>query len=445
MFGIFGVLQEKKNNNLRLNDKFVYNDSNTNYYNNTISSELKPDFNVTHTSSRSELGFGAWEGQQGCLLASHREALNSINKKGYNEFSILVNIKLSLIFIFVICLYVISLLLDEGENESYNSTAIIEIDHTIINDFELDTNKKLSCKTDTDKVNTNITTQPQLPSLEWESDMKYNSDIEHNIEDDDEFKENSKNKYIGLEDIRHLWCSDLEDNNKVSPTDSTFSKSTQDSNKKSLGSMPSESPTTTISSGSTINNDSKSIFPTNNDVPFTPFTPSTLDELNTEIFKANALVKEITNKIESDDVSEQDKRKLSGLLEQQEYFINQHKYHLNSIYNNDNKSLSNVENMLTSAENIEKQVKDFKENINSYKNKLNLDITKHETNDNQDNSKDQDLLKSTRKVSDGNWKQGLTYQEINAIKSIDNKTVKDTVKNRIDISNSDACGARARK
>jgi hypothetical protein len=81
------------------------------------------------------------------------------------------------------------------------------------------------------------------------------------------------------------------------------------------------------------------------------------------------------------------------------------------------------------ADKLENQVKDLKENIIQYKEKLNQDIVNHNTKDNLK----EDCLDSTRKISDGYSKEGLKPEEIKAINNIENKNVRDVVKNRIDI------------
>jgi hypothetical protein len=65
--------------------------------------------------------------------------------------------------------------------------------------------------------------------------------------------------------------------------------------------------------------------------------------LNAEISKTDKAIKDITNKIDNCELPSQDKRKLSGLLEEQEYFINQHKNHIESLNNRDQESFKNVD------------------------------------------------------------------------------------------------------
>lgn len=166
-----------------------------------------------------------------------------------------------------------------------------------------------------------------------------------------------------------------------------------------------------------------------NKLPFSPFTPNTLEELNSEIYKTGQAVKDITNKIDNGELATQDKRKLSVLLEEQQYFIDQHKNHLESLNNKDLESFKNVEDKIQIASKIENQVKELKENLNQYKEKLNQDIDKYRTRDNLED----DSLDSTRKVSDNKWKENLSPEEINAVESIDDKAVRDIVKNRIDL------------
>ena len=118
-------------------------------------------------------------------------------------------------------------------------------------------------------------------------------------------------------------------------------------------------------------------------------------------------------------------------MEEQQYFIDQHKNHLESINNKDLESLKNVEDKIQIASKIENQVKELKENLNQYKEKLNQDLDKYSTRDNLE----EDSLDSTRKVSDNKWKENLSPEEINAVESIDDKAVRDIVKNRIDLEN----------
>lgn len=118
-------------------------------------------------------------------------------------------------------------------------------------------------------------------------------------------------------------------------------------------------------------------------------------------------------------------------MEEQQYFIDQHKNHLESLNNKDLESFKNVEDKIQIASKIENQVKELKENLNQYKEKLNQDIDKYRTRDNLED----DSLDSTRKVSDNKWKENLSPEEINAVESLDDKAVRDTVKNRIDLEN----------
>lgn len=122
---------------------------------------------------------------------------------------------------------------------------------------------------------------------------------------------------------------------------------------------------------------------------------------------------------------------MSGLLEEQKYFIDQHKNHLESLNNRELESLKNVEDKIEMAYKIEKQVNELKENLNQYKEKLNQDIDKYSTRDNLK----EDSLDSTLKVSDGKWKENLNPEEIKAVESLDDKAVRDIVKNRIDLEN----------
>lgn len=311
------------------------------------------------------------------------------NKLFYKE--LFLTIEQSLIFIFVICLYTISLLLIPDDN-LFN----VEEDSGSVIEIEIEPENSVST----------VDIKPDNLELNNSSgDCYYNSE-------DEELREEMKNKYIGIEDIRYLWPETVDDNN-FSPTESSFTDTTQDT---------ATSGTITISTTNTsYSEDNKPL------MPFSPFTPNTLDDLNTQISKNNEDIKEITNDIDKGDFLPQDKRKLSDLLEYQEYYLNQHKNHMESLYNKDKESLVGVDNKLAVLEQIENQIKDYKENLNSYKDKLNYDITKYE-NETVDSLNKLDPLEKTSEVNDNNWKEGLSDKDIDAISKIDNKRVQDSVK-----------------
>lgn len=126
--------------------------------------------------------------------------------------------------------------------------------------------------------------------------------------------------------------------------------------------------------------------------------------MNYEIDKTDKAIKDITKKTDNSELASQDRRELSVLLEEQEYFINQHKYHIESLNCKDQESLKNLEDKYKKTEQLEHQVKQLKENINECKEKLNKNL--ENTNNSfgfgtNSNLKD-DLLDNTRKVRDGN-------------------------------------------
>ena len=160
---------------------------------------------------------------------------------------------------------------------------------------------------------------------------------------------------------------------------------------------------------------------------FTPFTPNTLNALNHEIDTTDKAVKHIIKNTEDRELSLSTARKLSSLLAEQEYFFNQHKTHLEAIINKSNQSLESVENKLSYINIHENKLNEMKNNLMDYKCKLIQDINKpilnHDSND----------LSNTRNVSTGNWKKYLSQEEIKLIDSLDNKVLKDTIKNRIEL------------
>ena len=293
-------------------------------------------------------------------------------------------------FISIFCLYLISFLFQDeypNENGEMLATELEVLDDIIVQKEKpeiLETIKISIWEQDEESNYTDYNKELYTPNESVKS---------NDVED-------YSNKYIGLEDIRYLFEDCVPD------------KQT---------SLDNNSPTNT----DIKNND--------NHPPFTPFTPNTLDTLNSEISKTDQAIKYITSKIDKNELAGQDKRKLSALLEEQQYYINQHKNHIESVNAKDQESLSNIEEKYKMADELENQIKELKENINKYKEKLNKDIEKNNY-DFKEEAKT-DYLDNTRKISDGRWKEGLNQQEIQSIENIDNKNVREMVKNRIDFEN----------
>jgi hypothetical protein len=108
--------------------------------------------------------------------------------------------------------------------------------------------------------------------------------------------------------------------------------------------------------------------------PFTPFTPTTLDHLNSEINKTDNEIKNAVNNMDNRIVSNSERDRLSNLLENKEYLVKQHKNHIDSESLKDNADLQSIKNKVNLAEKLEAQVKSLKENLNEIKNKLDQDI-----------------------------------------------------------------------
>lgn len=134
--------------------------------------------------------------------------------------------------------------------------------------------------------------------------------------------------------------------------------------------------------------------------PFTPFTPNTLDSLKTEINKTDNDIKTIVNNMDNTKLTDKEKDELWNLVENQEYLVKQHKKHVESKLENDVIELESIKNKVNKVEKLESQIKDLKENLIEFKDKLDRDTN------NKNNSTIE--LETTRKVSDGDWKQNLT-------------------------------------
>lgn len=164
---------------------------------------------------------------------------------------------------------------------------------------------------------------------------------------------------------------------------------------------------------------------------FTPFTPNTLEVLKHEIDTTNKAVKDIINHSDNRQLSLSTARKLSSLMEDQQYLLNQHKNHIQALTDKPNQSLDSVENKLSDINEHETKLNEMRRNLMDYKYKLIQDINKPMLNH------DSDDFSNTRKVSTGIWKNYLSKEEIKLVDGLKDKVLKDTIKNRIELEKKD--------
>ena len=162
---------------------------------------------------------------------------------------------------------------------------------------------------------------------------------------------------------------------------------------------------------------------------FTPFTPNTLETLKHEIDSTDKAIKDIINSSDTRKLSIPIADKLSRLMEEHQYFLSQHKNHLESLVDRSNESIGSIESKLSEITDHETRLSEMRTNLINHKLKLVQDVN--------NSSNDLTILTNVRKSSTGIWKKSLSKEEIKLIEELEDKVIKDTIKNRIELENKD--------